>query len=162
MLSFRPMAGKKKKKEAPGVVAKNRRASHDYHIHEIFEAGIVLRGSEIKSIRGGQCSIAEAYARIQNDEVFLIGMHIPEYFDATYNNHLAKRNRKLLLKRKEIRKLTRKLKTSGFTLVPLDLHMSERGFAKVNIALCSGKKEYDKRHDLKKRDSEREMRSYKR
>ena len=156
------MAGKKKKKAPIGVLAKNRRAKHEYHIHEVFEAGIVLGGSEIKSIRAGKCSIAEAYARVRDNEIWLIGMHIAEYFDATYNNHVTRRNRKLLLKRSEIRKLARKLKTSGYTLVPLDIHLNDRGFAKVNIALCSGKKDHDKRQDIKKRDSEREMRSYKR
>ncbi len=156
------MAGKKKKKEPQDVLAKNRRARHEYHIHEVIEAGIVLGGSEIKSIRAGKCSIAEAYARVRDNEIWLIGMHVAEYFDATYNNHITRRNRKLLLRRSEIRKLLRKLRNSGFTLIPLDIHLSERGFAKVNLALCSGKKEHDKRQDLKKRDSEREMRSYKR
>lgn len=161
VLSLRAMAGKKKKKiEGPVVLAKNKRARHEYHIHEVFEAGIVLGSSEIKSIRAGQCSITEAFGRIRDGEVWLMGMHVAEYFEATFNNHITRRNRKLLLHNAEIRKLSRKLKVSGYTLVPLDIHLSESGFAKVNIALCSGKKEHDKRQDMKKRDSDREMRSY--
>ena len=159
-------AKKQKKKKKPAedrhILATNRKARHLYKILETHEAGIVLRGSEIKSIRDNGVSIAEAYARIQDREVWLIAMHIAEYFDATFNNHEPTRRRKLLLHRAEIRRLERKVKTSGHTLVPLDLHLNERGIAKVTIALVTGKKEHDRREDIKKRDIEREIRTYKR
>lgn len=152
----------KNKQGVDRVVATNRKARHQYHLTDRLEAGIVLHGSEVKSVRGGQASIAEAYCRITDGGVWIIGLHIPEYADATYNNHEPARRRKLLLSRREIRKLERQIKLKGTTLVPLDIHFNERGFAKITIAMATGKKQHDKRADLKKRDLEREARSYKR
>ncbi|MCB9833032.1 MAG: SsrA-binding protein SmpB [Planctomycetes bacterium] len=158
------MAAKKDKKNQPGerLIAQNRRARFEYHVLEDLEAGIVLTGSEIKSIRQGQASIAEAYARFQNGELWLLGMHIAEYFEASFHNHETRRKRKLLLHASELRKLEKKVKTKGVTLVPLDLHFNDRGIVKVKLGLCTGKKDHDKRETIKKRDAERELRSYKR
>ena len=157
-----PKKNKKKVDPKTKVIAVNKRARHDYHVLESVEVGIVLSGSEIKSIRAGQCSLAEAYARIENAEVWLVGMHVAEYFEASHNNHMSKRRRKLLLHRSEIRRLAKKLKSSGLTLIPLDVHLNEREYAKLELGLCQGKKSHDKREAVKKRDSEREIRSYKR
>ncbi len=159
----RPMAGKKNKKQPTGnVIASNRRAPHNYRVLDTYEAGVVLRGSEIKSIRNRQVSVAEAYGRIVDDAVWIIGMHINEYFEATSNNHMPLRKRKLLLHKKEIRKIEKALRAPGTTLVPLDLHLNERGFAKISLGVCEGKKDYDKRADIKKREMDREISRYKR
>jgi SsrA-binding protein len=140
------------------VVATNRRARFDYHILDTVDCGLVLQGSEVKGLRGGQSSIAESFGRVERGEVWLIGMHIPEYFEATYNNHEMRRKRKLLLSKVEIRRLVKGLEAKGATLVPLDLYFNERGYAKVKLALVRGKQDFDKRQDLKKKDDEREMR----
>ncbi|MCC8175712.1 MAG: SsrA-binding protein SmpB [Bacteroidales bacterium] len=134
---------------------KNRRATFDYAIVETYTAGIVLTGTEIKSIRMGKASLVDTYCYIHNGEVWVKNMNIAEYFYGTYNNHSARRDRKLLLQRKEIRRLERDSQQAGFTLVPLRLFINERGLAKLVIGLARGKKEYDKRQTLKERDDAR-------
>jgi SsrA-binding protein len=139
------------------TLARNRKAFHDYHVVETFEAGIVLAGPEVKSIREGKASLTEAFARIDGGEAWLHGMHITPYGPASQWNMDATRPRKLLLNRREIRRLIGATQEKGLTLVPLDLHL-HRGLVKVNIALARGKKLHDKREDIKKRDAERDMR----
>jgi SsrA-binding protein len=138
------------------TVAENRRARFDYHLDEIFDAGVVLAGSEVKSLRGGRASIQDAYAAEQGGEIWLINCHIPEYHGANRFNHEPRRQRKLLLKHKEIDKLVGSLKRGGVTLVPLTIYFNERGRAKVRIALARGKKLHDKRETEKARDWQRE------
>lgn len=138
------------------TVADNRRARFDYHLDETFDAGVVLVGSEVKSLRGGRASIQDAYAAEQDGEIWLINSHIPEYHGANRFNHEPRRQRKLLLKRKEIGKLIGSLKRGGVTLVPLSIYFNERGRAKVKIALARGKKLHDKRETEKARDWSRE------
>ncbi len=156
------MAARKNKPLEDGRrrVVQNRRARFEFEFIETFEAGIVLLGSEVKSIRAGNVSLAEAYARVTDGEVWLIGAHIAEYDDASLLNHEPRRRRKLLLHRSEIRRIQRKVKQSGLTLVPVDLYFNERGRAKVTLALARGKKSFDKREAIKKRDAERESRRY--
>ncbi|MEY4000780.1 MAG: hypothetical protein RLZZ626_1135 [Actinomycetota bacterium] len=137
------------------VVASNRKARHDYFIEDVYEAGIVLTGPEVKSLRAGRASLIDGFASVDNGEVWLENVHIPEYTQATWNNHPARRKRKLLLNRAEIYKLTGKIKESGYTLVPLSLYFKD-GKAKVEIALAKGKKDYDKRHTLKEQQDKRE------
>ena len=137
------------------VVATNRKARHDYHIEDVFEAGIVLTGTEVKSLRAGRASLVDGYATIERGEAWLENVHIPEYTQGTWTNHSTRRRRKLLLNRVEIYKLTGKIKESGFTLVPLSLYFKD-GKAKVEIALAKGKKDYDKRHSLKEQQDKRE------
>ena len=138
------------------VVARNPKARHDYHILETWEAGLVLTGTEIKSVRAGKVSLKEAYGVVRRGEVWLEGMNISPYESAGYVNHAATRPRKLLLHRQEIRRLIGAVEQKGLTLVPLDLHL-KRGRAKVTIALGRGKKLHDKREDLKRRIQEREV-----
>ncbi|WP_341703579.1 SsrA-binding protein SmpB [Ferrovibrio sp.] len=138
------------------TVAENRRARFDYHLDEVYDAGVVLVGSEVKSLRDGRASIQDAYAAEQDGEIWLINCHIPEYHGANRFNHEPRRLRKLLLKRKEIGKLIGSLKRGGVTLVPLTIYFNERGKAKVKIALARGKKLHDKRETEKKRDWDRE------
>ncbi len=137
------------------VVATNRKARHDYHIEDVFEAGIVLSGTEVKSLRAGRASLVDGYADIDNGEAWLENVHIPEYLQGTWNNHSTRRKRKLLLHKDEILKLQAKVKESGFTLIPLSLYFKD-GRAKVELALAKGKKEYDKRQALKERQDKRE------
>jgi SsrA-binding protein len=137
------------------VVATNRKARHDYHIEDVFEAGIVLSGTEVKSLRAGRASLVDGYADIDNGEAWLENVHIPEYLQGTWNNHSTRRKRKLLLHKDEILKLQSKVKESGFTLIPLSLYFKD-GRAKVELALAKGKKEYDKRQALKERQDQRE------
>jgi SsrA-binding protein len=137
------------------VVATNRKARHDYHIEDVYEAGIVLTGTEVKSLRAGRASLVDGYATIERGEAWLENVHIPEYTQGTWTNHSTRRRRKLLLNRVEIYKLTGKIKESGFTLVPLSLYFKD-GKAKVEIALAKGKKDYDKRHSLKEQQDKRE------
>ena len=137
------------------VVATNRKARHDYHIEDVYEAGIVLTGTEVKSLRAGRASLVDGYATIERGEAWLENVHIPEYTQGTWTNHSTRRRRKLLLNRAEIYKLTGKIKESGFTLVPLSLYFKD-GKAKVEIALAKGKKDYDKRHSLKEQQDKRE------
>ena len=142
--------------QQPRTVADNRRARFDYHLDETFDAGIVLVGSEVKSLRGGRASIQDAYAAEQGGEIWLVNSHIPEYAGANRFNHEPRRQRKLLLKHKESDKLIGALKRGGVTLVPLSIYFNERGRAKVKIALARGKKLHDKRETEKTRDWDRE------
>ncbi|MGH3322693.1 MAG: SsrA-binding protein SmpB [Streptosporangiaceae bacterium] len=137
------------------MVARNRRARYDYHIDETFEAGIVLSGTEVKSLRAGRASLADAYAVVLDGEVWLQGAHIPEYTQGTWTNHEPRRSRKLLLHRLEIRRLAAKTQDSGVTLVPLSLYFSD-GKAKIEIALARGKRAYDKRQAIAERQSKRD------
>lgn len=134
----------------------NRRASFDYELLDRFEAGITLTGSEIKSLRAGGVTLGEAFARVKNGEVFLEGMHIPPYKDASYNNHEPLRSRKLLLNKREIAEISRGLERKGLTLVPTRLYF-KGGWVKLEVALGRGKKRYDKRQDEAKRDAQRQM-----
>jgi SsrA-binding protein len=143
------------KEKGRRLVAQNRKARHDYHIHDTFEAGIVLSGTEVKSLREGRANLVDAYATVDAGEVWLRGAHIPEYSHGTWTNHTARRTRKLLLTRREIAKIERELASTGTTLVPLALYFSN-GYAKVEIALATGKREYDKRHAIAARESRRE------
>ena len=138
------------------TVARNKKALHEYHIVDTYEAGIVLVGPEVKSIRAGKVSLAEAFARIDGGEANLYGMHISPYDPASLWNVDSTRTRKLLLNRREIRKLIGATQQEGFTLVPLELYLKD-GYVKIALALGRGKKLYDKRQDLKKRDAQREM-----
>ncbi len=138
------------------VVASNRKARHDYAILDTFEAGIVLSGTEVKSLRAGRASLVDAFAQVKDGEIYLYGMHIPEYTQGTWTNHEPRRTRKLLLKRIEIDRLVGKVKESGLTLVPLSVYFSD-GWAKVEIGLARGKRAYDKRQALAKRDADREI-----
>ncbi len=137
-------------------VARNKRARHDYHVIETWEAGLVLTGTEVKSLRNGKANIADAYAIIRNGEIFLINLHIPPYEQGNQFNHDPTRTRKLLLHRKEIRRLIGSVERQGLSLVPLELYF-KRGIAKVMLALGKGKKLHDKRDTERKRDAEREM-----
>lgn len=139
------------------VNIKNRRATFDYEIVETFTAGIVLTGTEIKSIRQGKASLVDTFCYIHNGEVWVKNMNIQEYFYGTYNNHSARRDRKLLLSRKEISRLDRNGKEAGFTIVPLRLFINDRGLAKLVIGIARGKKEYDKRQSIKEREDKRSM-----
>jgi SsrA-binding protein len=138
------------------VNIKNRRASFEYYLLETFTAGIQLTGTEIKSIRESKASIADAFCLFRNNELWVINMHIAEYTYGTYSNHDPKRDRKLLLNRKELKKLLTKTKEKGLTLIPTLLFISDRGFAKLNIALARGKHSYDKRESIKSRDIKRD------
>jgi SsrA-binding protein len=138
------------------VVASNRKARHDYAILDTYEAGMSLTGTEVKSLRMGRSSLTDAFAHADGGELFLHGMHIPEYTQGTWTNHEPRRTRKLLLKRAEIDKILGKLRESGLTLVPLSVYFND-GWAKVEIALAKGKKSYDKRQDLATRDAQREI-----
>ena len=138
------------------LVTSNRRARHDYAILDTYEAGIVLTGTEVKSLRTGRASLADAYADLHNGELRIHGIHIAEYDNGTWTNHAPRRVRKLLLHRVEIDKLAGKLTETGLTLVPLSLYFRD-GWAKVELGLARGKKTYDKRQDLAKRDADREI-----
>jgi len=137
------------------IISYNRKASFNYSFKEFFEAGIVLSGSEVKSLRAGKVSIAESYAFDHNGEIFLVNSNIPSYKESSYNNHNPTRNRKLLLNKKEIHKLMGRLNREGFTLIPTKLYF-KKGKAKIEIAVAKGKKEYDKRHTKKKKDWDRD------
>lgn len=137
------------------VVATNRKARHDYHIEDVYEAGLVLSGTEVKSLRAGRASLVDGFASVENGEAWLENVHIPEYSQGTWNNHNTRRKRKLLLHRDEIAKLVGKIKESGFTLIPLSLYFKD-GRAKVELALAKGKREYDKRQTLKEQQDKRE------
>lgn len=141
----------------PNVNIKNKRATFDYEIIDTYTAGIVLTGTEIKSIRLGKASLVDTFCFFSNDELWVKNMHIAEYFYGSYNNHSVRRDRKLLLSRKELDKLRRGTKETGFTIVPTKMFINERGLAKVVIALAKGKKQYDKRESLKEKDDKRDM-----
>jgi SsrA-binding protein len=138
------------------LIASNRKARHDYAILDTYEAGLALTGTEVKSLRAGRASLVDAFAQEKDGEIYLYGMHVPEYAQGTWTNHEPRRTRKLLLTRQEIIRLIGKLKESGLTLVPLSLYFSD-GWAKVELGLARGKKSYDKRQDLAKRDASREI-----
>ena len=139
------------------IQIKNKRASFDYEFIETFMAGIVLTGTEIKSIRLGKASLVDTYCTMNRGELWVKNMNITEYFYGTYNNHNARRERKLLLNKKELQKIERFSKDSGFTIVPTKLFINEKGLAKLVIAIAKGKKSYDKRQSLKEKDDKREM-----
>ena len=138
------------------LIASNKKARHDYAIEDTYEAGIALMGTEVKSLRAGRASLVDAFAQERDGEIFLYGLHIPEYAMGTWTNHEPRRTRKLLLRREEIRRLLGKLKETGLTLVPLSMYFSD-GWAKVELGLARGKKDYDKRQTLAKRDADREI-----
>lgn len=142
--------------KAEKIIATNRKAFHDYHISEKFQAGIVLTGTEIKSIRAGKVNLKDSFAKIEGREVWLYNVHISKYEMGNIYNHDPERKRKLLLKKEEIRKLDDKLKGTGQTLIPLRLYLVN-GWAKIEIGLAKGKKMYDKREDLAKKSAKREM-----
>ena len=137
------------------LIAQNRKARHDYNIHDTYEAGIVLGGTEVKSLREGRASLVDAFATVDEGEVWLRNAHIPEYSHGTWTNHTARRTRKLLLNRREISRLERDLADAGTTLIPLSIYFSD-GYAKVEIALATGTREYDKRQTLAEREGRRE------
>ena len=137
------------------VVAQNKKARHDYHIDDTFEAGLVLVGTEVKSLRQGRASLVDGFAEIDAGEAWLHNVHIPEYTQGTWTNHSSRRKRKLLLHRTEIDKLERKVSEKGFTLIPLALYFKD-GRAKVEIGVARGKKAYDKRHAIAERTANRE------
>lgn len=136
---------------------KNRRASFDYEISDTYTAGIVLTGTEIKSIRDGKAGLTDTYCIIENGEVWVKGMYIAEYFYGSYNNHNSRRDRKLLLNKREIEKLKKVNDDVGFTIIPLRLYISEKGYAKLVIGVARGKKSYDKRQSIKEREDKRNM-----
>jgi SsrA-binding protein len=144
------------KERGQKVIVSNRKARHDYAILDTYECGLVLVGTEVKSLREGKASLADAFATVDDGEVWLRNVHIPEYTQGTWTNHMPRRTRKLLLHRREIEKLIGKTKESGLSLVPLSMYFKD-GKVKVEIALAKGKKAYDKRQTLAKRDAERDI-----
>lgn len=138
------------------VIASNRKARHNYSVLDVYEAGVVLVGTEVKSLREGKASLVDAFATVDSGEVWLRGLHIPEYTQGTWTNHTPRRNRKLLLHRSEIERLVGKTREGNLTLVPLSMYFSD-GKVKVELALGRGKQAHDKRHDLARRDVEREV-----
>lgn len=153
------MAKKNKDKAKFGtrVLIKNRRATFDYEILDTYTAGLVLLGTEIKSLRLGKASLVDTFCVVDRGEVWAKNIYIPEYFYGSYNNHTARRDRKLLLNKKEIRELAEVVKNVGLTIVPLKLYINAKGLAKLEIGVARGKKQYDKRQDLKERDMKREL-----
>jgi len=139
------------------IVIKNKKASHDYEFLEKFIAGVILSGTEIKSIRLGKATITDTYCFFSNGELFIRGMHIAEYWWGNLNNHDPLRERKLLLTSRELRKIERKVKETGLTIIVIKVFINDRGLAKAEIAISKGKKEYDKRETLKRKDASREM-----
>ena len=139
------------------IIAQNRKARHDYSILETFEAGVALTGTEVKSLRLGRASLVDGFATIDDGEVYLRNVHIPQYLQGSWTNHEPRRNRKLLLHKGEILRMIGKTKESGLTLVPLSLYFAD-GKVKVELALARGKRSYDKRQDLARRDADREVR----
>ncbi|GAA1022148.1 MULTISPECIES: SsrA-binding protein SmpB [Amycolatopsis] len=144
------------KERGQKVIASNRKARHDYSILDTYEAGMVLVGTEVKSLRAGKASLVDAFATVDDGEVWLRNVHIPEYTQGTWTNHMPRRTRKLLLHRREIERLIGKTKESGLSLVPLSMYFKD-GKVKVEIALARGKKAYDKRQSLAKRDAQKDI-----
>jgi SsrA-binding protein len=138
------------------IIARNRRARHDYHIEDVVEAGLVLTGTEVKSLRAGRASLTDGFGQVTDGEAWLHGVNIPQYTQGTWTNHEPGRTRKLLLHRKEIDRLESSTRERGLTLIPLSLYFKD-GRAKVELALARGKRTYDKRHDLAERDAAREV-----
>lgn len=147
----------KKEKDPNNINIRNKKAGFEYHFTDKFVAGIVLQGSEIKSIRDGKANLQASYCVIHNEEAFVKELHISQYKQASYNNHEPKRERKLLLSKREIRKLTAKSQEQGLTIIPVRLFINNRGLAKLQIALAKGKKIYDKRHDIKEKDLKKDL-----
>ena len=141
----------------PAINIKNKRATFDYELLDTYTAGIVLTGTEIKSIRQGKASLVDTFCFFSNGELWVKNMHVAEYFYGSYNNHSARRDRKLLLTKKELDKLLRTSRDPGYTIVPVRLFINEKGLAKVVVALAKGKKQYDKRQSLREKDDKREM-----
>lgn len=139
------------------ILIKNKKAFFEYEILDTFIAGIKLAGTEIKSIRGGRANLTDSYCQYEGKELYVKNLHIAEYELGTINNHIAKRDRKLLLQRRELQRWQKKVKESGLTIIPLKLFINERGLAKLEIGLCKGKKIYDKRDSIKERDHGRDM-----
>lgn len=138
------------------LVARNKKARHDYSVEDVYEAGMVLTGTEVKSLRAGRASLTDGFATMDDGEVWLRGVHIPEYTQGTWTNHEPRRARKLLLRHEEIVRIASKVKDTGVTLVPLSLYFKD-GYAKVEIAVARGRKAYDKRQAIAERDSKREV-----
>ncbi|MBO4966355.1 MAG: SsrA-binding protein SmpB [Muribaculaceae bacterium] len=143
--------------KASDVNIKNRRATFDYEITDRYTAGIVLTGTEIKSIRAGKASLSDTYCLVENGEVWVKGMYVAEYFYGSYNNHVARRDRKLLLTEREIRKLEKDSSDPGYTIVPLRLFINDKGLAKLVIGVARGKKQYDKRQAIREREDKRNL-----
>jgi SsrA-binding protein len=139
------------------IVIKNKKATFEYEILESLEAGIQLVGTEIKSIRNGKANLTDSFCQFLNNELYVKNLHISEYELGTCNNHIAKRDRKLLLQKRELQKWQRKIKETGLTIIPLKLFINDKGFAKLEIALCRGKKIYDKRESIREKDNQRDM-----
>jgi SsrA-binding protein len=155
----RKAAAAKKAGDAPGgkrIIASNRKARHNYSILEVFEAGVVLTGTEVKSLRDGNASMADAFATVDDGEIWLRNLHIPEYHHGSWTNHTPRRNRKLLLHRRQIDLLMGKIRDGNLTLVPLSMYFMD-GKVKVELALARGKQSHDKRQDLARRDAQREV-----
>ncbi|HEY9241014.1 MAG TPA: SsrA-binding protein SmpB [Streptosporangiaceae bacterium] len=150
------MASTTSRQQQSMVIARNRRARHDYHIEDTVEGGLVLTGTEVKSLRAGRASLTDGFAQIEDGEVWLHGVHIPEYTQGTWTNHEPRRPRKVLLHRQEIDRWAAKTAERGLTIVPLALYFKD-GRVKVELALARGKRTYDKRHDLAQRDAAREV-----
>ncbi len=144
------------KEQGTKLVAQNKKARHDYHIETTYEAGLVLTGTEVKALRAGRASLVDGFAQVQDGEIWLHNVHIPEYSQGTWTNHAPRRTRKLLLRKDEIIKIANKTKEGGRTIVPLSLYF-KNGYAKVEIALAVGKKNYDKRQTIAERDAKREV-----
>jgi SsrA-binding protein len=156
------MSKKKHKKEEEEKsklkkVTVNKKAYHDYEIIEKFEAGMMLEGSEVKSLRAGRVNLKDSYIDIRGKEAFLIGTHISMYSNASYNNHEPERVRKLLLHKQELKKMDKKVKTKGVTIIPLQIFLTPKGLFKIEIALAKGKRSYDKKQQIKEKDIKREM-----
>ncbi|OAV71317.1 SsrA-binding protein [Bacteroidales bacterium Barb6] len=146
-----------KEKISNNIQIKNKRATFDYELLETYTTGMVLTGTEIKSIRLGKASLVDTYCIAEKGEIWVKDMYVAEYFYGTYNNHVARRDRKLLLSKKEIRKIESAARNSGFTVIPVRLFINDRGLAKLVIAVAKGKREYDKRESIRERDDKREM-----
>ncbi len=149
------MTEKKKNTHTPEII--NRKARFEYHFVNMFEAGLVLQGTEIKSIRRGNVNLSDAYCTFDQGELYIRNLYIAEYENGTYANHEPRRPRKLLLRQTELRKLERRVSEKGMTIVPYRMYFNERGFVKIEIALAQGKKAFDKRESIKERDNKREM-----
>lgn len=152
-----PVASQKSGKPEPRIITENRKARHKFEVLDTLECGLALAGSEVKSLRAGHISLEEAYGRVREGEIWLIGCDIPEYPQATIWNHEPKRPRKMLIHRREMRKFANQAHEKGLTLVPLKLYFNERGVAKVLLGLCRGKQLHDKREAMKKADAQRDL-----
>lgn len=155
------MATNKSSRFSNNIQIKNRKASFEYEFLDQYEAGMVLKGTEIKSIREGKASVQEAYCYLSNDEMFIKGMNISPYKNSSFSNHEINRERKLLLHKKEIEKIRSSIEEKGLTIVPTKIYINSRGFAKLGIAVARGKKLYDKRDSIKKKDQDRELKRMK-